>query len=44
VYEAVEWLDRLWRPRGWNPGAVLDVMAVALGLLFYHKIVEEVGG
>ncbi|MDT7865435.1 MAG: triphosphoribosyl-dephospho-CoA synthase [Desulfurococcales archaeon] len=38
VYEAVEWLDSLWRPRGWNPGAALDVMAVALGLLLYHKI------
>jgi triphosphoribosyl-dephospho-CoA synthase len=38
VYEAVEWLDSLWRPRGWNPGAILDVMAVALGLLLYNKI------
>ncbi len=41
IYEAVEWLDKLWRPRGWNPGAVLDVMAVALGLLLYHKVVGD---
>ncbi len=36
VREAVEWLDSLWRPRGWNPGSVLDVIAAALGLLAYH--------
>ncbi|GAB6148442.1 hypothetical protein JCM10135_09840 [Stetteria hydrogenophila] len=35
VRAAAEWLDGLWRPRGWNPGAVLDVIAAALGLHFY---------
>lgn len=37
VREAMEWLDRQWRPRGWNPGAVLDVTAAALGLLAFHN-------
>ncbi|MEM1873548.1 MAG: triphosphoribosyl-dephospho-CoA synthase [Acidilobaceae archaeon] len=32
VFRALEWLDSLWRPRGWNPGAVLDVLATAIGL------------
>jgi len=36
VREAMEWLDSLWRPRGWNPGAVLDVAAAAVGLLAFH--------
>lgn len=40
VEEAIEWLDSLWRPRGWNPGAILDILAVALGLLHYKKIFE----
>jgi triphosphoribosyl-dephospho-CoA synthetase len=31
--EALEWLDGLWRPRRWSPGAVLDLLAAALGLL-----------
>jgi len=30
--EALEALDRLWRPRGWSPGAALDVVAAAAGL------------
>ncbi len=38
---AIEWLDSLWRPRGWNPGAVLDVTATALGLLAYHNVVYQ---
>lgn len=36
VYEAIDWLDSLWRPRRWNPGAVLDIVAVAIGLYFYN--------
>lgn len=28
----LEWLDREWRARGWNPGAVLDILAVAAGV------------
>jgi len=30
--EALESLDRLWRPRGWNPGSVLDIVAAAVGV------------
>jgi len=30
--EALEWLDGEWRGRGWNPGSVLDIVAVALGV------------
>jgi len=30
--EALEWLDGEWRSRGWNPGSVLDIVAVALGV------------
>ncbi len=29
---ALAWLDGLWRPRGWSPGAALDVVAAAAGL------------
>ncbi|MEB3851489.1 MAG: triphosphoribosyl-dephospho-CoA synthase [Desulfurococcales archaeon] len=32
LHEALEALDRLWRPRRWNPGAMLDILAAALGL------------
>lgn len=32
VAGALESLDKLWRPRGWNPGAALDILATALGL------------
>ncbi len=38
IYDAVEQLDNLWRPRGWSPGATLDILAVALGLLFYDTM------
>jgi len=44
VYEAVEWLDRLWRPRGWNPGAVLDILAVTLGLVNYGRTLATIEG
>lgn len=37
LYEAVERLDKLWRPRGWNPGAALDIIATAIGLYNYEK-------
>jgi triphosphoribosyl-dephospho-CoA synthetase len=36
VYEAIDWLDSLWRPRRWNPGAALDIIAAAVGLHFYN--------
>ncbi len=32
VVEALEELDKLWRPRGWSPGSALDILAAALGL------------
>jgi len=35
--EALEELDELWRPRGWNPGAALDVVAAAAGLAAAHR-------
>ena len=36
--EALEWLDSQWRPRGWNPGAVLDIVSLAVGLYVAEKI------
>ncbi len=35
--DALEWLDGLWRPRRWNPGAVLDILGAALGLIIASK-------
>jgi len=37
VRSALEWLDSLWRPRGWNPGAVLDVLATGIGLIMFYQ-------
>ncbi len=31
VMPALVWLDSIWRPRGWNPGAILDILAVGIG-------------
>ncbi|MEM0492024.1 MAG: triphosphoribosyl-dephospho-CoA synthase [Acidilobaceae archaeon] len=39
VYKAIEWLDSLWRPRGWNPGAILDIIATAISLYNYSQII-----
>ncbi len=35
--EALEWLDSKWRPRGWSPGAALDILAASLGLLLARE-------
>ncbi len=35
---ALEWLDSQWRPRGWNPGAVLDIVSLGAGLYVAEKI------
>ncbi len=40
--DALEWLDRLWRPRGWNPGAALDVVSAAAGLAVWSSL-EGIG-
>ena len=32
-------LDRLWRPRGWSPGSVLDMLAVAIGFHMIQRLV-----
>jgi triphosphoribosyl-dephospho-CoA synthetase len=37
IDEALHYLDRLWRPRGWNPGATLDILAAAIGLYMLVK-------
>ena len=37
LHMAMEKLDMLWRPRGWNPGAALDIIATAIGLYNYEK-------
>ncbi len=34
VRKAIEWLQGLWRGRGWSPGAALDVVAAAAGIAF----------
>lgn len=34
---ALEWLDGLWRPRGWNPGAALDILSTAISVYNYNK-------
>lgn len=34
LHLAVSWLDKLWRSRGWNPGSVLDIVALASGLAY----------
>ncbi|MEN2999775.1 MAG: triphosphoribosyl-dephospho-CoA synthase [Acidilobaceae archaeon] len=36
--KAVGWLDELWRSRGWNPGAALDVLSVSISLYSYEKV------
>lgn len=33
---AIGALRRLWEERGWNPGAVLDIVAAGLGLYYLH--------
>ena len=35
----LEILDRMWRPRGWNPGSVLDMLAIAIGFYIVEKLV-----
>lgn len=37
VRGALEWLDSLWRPRGWNPGSVYDIVTVGIGLYMLDK-------
>ncbi|MCE4620643.1 MAG: triphosphoribosyl-dephospho-CoA synthase [Desulfurococcales archaeon] len=34
VRRALEYLDGLWRPRGWSPGAALDIVAAATGVAY----------
>lgn len=38
VREVLDILDASWRSRGWNPGSVLDMLAVALGLYMLGKL------
>lgn len=38
LVRAVEWLDSLWRARGWNPGAALDILSLSIGLYLYEKV------
>ncbi len=38
VRGALEWLDSQWRPRGWSPGAALDVLAAGLGLYLLKRM------
>jgi len=37
---AIEYLDSLWRPRGWNPGAVLDIIAASISMYVLYMLVE----
>jgi triphosphoribosyl-dephospho-CoA synthetase len=38
---ALEGLDWLWRPRGWNPGAALDILATAISLRELRRATAE---
>ncbi|MCS7107327.1 MAG: triphosphoribosyl-dephospho-CoA synthase [Acidilobaceae archaeon] len=38
VEKAMSWLDDLWRPRGWNPGAALDVLSVSISFYNYERV------
>jgi len=40
VREALLWLDSLWRPRKWSPGAVLDLLASGISLYYLGKYYE----
>ncbi len=44
VRASLEYLDNLWRRRGWNPGAVLDIVGVASGIVYSVLIGELVEG
>ena len=37
VKRSLEWLDSLWRPRGWNPGSIYDIVAVGIGLYMLER-------
>ncbi len=41
---ALEWLDSLWRPRRWNPGAALDVLAAGISLHFLSQTLRLLAG
>ncbi|MCE4609243.1 MAG: triphosphoribosyl-dephospho-CoA synthase [Desulfurococcales archaeon] len=40
VREALLWLDSLWRPRKWSPGAILDILASGISLYYLRKYYE----
>jgi triphosphoribosyl-dephospho-CoA synthase len=42
IVEALEDLDRLWRNRGWNPGAILDILSTAISLYYYDLVRKKV--
>lgn len=37
---ALEWLDSLWRPRGWNPGSIYDIVAVGIGFYMLDRVLQ----
>ncbi len=41
IKEALRELDREWRKRGWNPGAVLDIVSTGISLYYYSLIIES---
>jgi triphosphoribosyl-dephospho-CoA synthase len=42
IKEVLEILDNLWRGRGWNPGASLDVLSVSISLYYYNILRKKV--
>ncbi len=38
VRRALEELDRDWRAKGWNPGAILDIVSVGISLFYYNLV------
>lgn len=41
IYNAIMFLERVWRPMNVNPGASLDVLSSSISLYFYDKAIHN---
>ena len=41
IKEALKELDKEWRKKGWNPGAVLDIVSTGISLYYYSLIIKN---